>query len=89
METLIKSSAGILDGIRVHTAAYKGSETRLPLGAVAKQASTIIMVPTSPNGGDHIDNWSVIKAVIIYLKEKFKIMDAGLNHGELCPTKCD
>lgn len=89
MENLIRSSDSTLDGIRIYTAAYLGNETRLPRGAKAKQASTIIMVPTTPDGANHKDNWDIIKEIIIQLKNKYKIMGAGLNHGELCPQQCE
>ena len=90
MATIIKKSGATVDGISVHTAAYTGSETRLPRGTKQKYASTIVMVPTSPDGANHSDNWAVIKEIIIQLQKKnVAAFGAGLNHGELCPTSCN
>lgn len=53
-------------------------------GLANKDQSTIIIVPTSSDGvGGHSNRWDIIKTKII------KMTDAGYNHGELCPQKCD
>lgn len=90
MANLITESGGRVDGISVMTAAYLGSETKLPLGAKAKQSSTIVFVPTKPSGADHVEDWTIIPDIIISLNKKgIKTTAGALNHGELCPQKCN
>ncbi|HMJ46125.1 MAG TPA: hypothetical protein VK498_02285 [Ferruginibacter sp.] len=89
IEKLIRENKDTLDGVNIKLAAYLGNETTSPRGKFKPHQSTMIIVPTSPAQGDpntHIDNWEIIE---ILMKKKAKAFSAGLNHGELCPNKCD
>lgn len=89
LEDFIKNNpAHLLDGAHIKLAAYSSKDqARRPSQKHHKQ-STLIIVPTNPGRGGlgHEDNWHIIDA---FIKEKNWAPPGGLNHGELCPQKCD
>lgn len=79
----IKKPENQIDGIRIYMGAY-GKMMGAALGQIHTNQSTILLVPTS-NGGSkvHNDRWDLLRP-----GQALKTVDA-LNHGELCPTKCN
>lgn len=72
-----------ITGVSVLFGAYKNKAYRIP-GQKYDTQSTIIIVPTSSDGVDgHTNRWDIVKSKLI------RKQDAGYNHGELCPTKCN
>jgi hypothetical protein len=86
MKAMLDQSQEEVDGYNIKMAAYLGTETRLPRGAEnIKLASTVLIVPTSPNAPGDRSNWEIMNR---FLSQKDKAFFDALNHGELCPKNC-
>jgi hypothetical protein len=83
LKEIIENPDNDVDGIRVHFAAYKNKDYDVP-GQFDDNQSTIILVPTTGDGGTHNDRWDIIPSP----EKTTYIKDAGYNHGELCPRNC-
>lgn len=83
---LINITSANLDGVNINLAAYKTKDPKRPSQLYANQ-STMLLIPTKPStsGNGHENDWDAIDR----LKTKIKIVPGALNHGELCPQKCD
>ncbi len=80
----IKNPANKIDGIRVYMGAYGKMMGTVP-GQIDPNQSTILLVPTTKSvTGEHTDRWDLLRPAKV-TKKKYD----ALNHGELCPTKCN
>lgn len=81
-----------LDGVRFHFISY---DTLLTApGQYKPHQTSIVIVPTNPNPTDlkkHVDNWNILKKQRLIQDSIFESLKlkSGLNHGELCPQKCN
>jgi hypothetical protein len=79
----IKKPGNQIDGIRIYMGAYGKMMGTVP-GQIHENQSSILLVPTTSGGAKvHNDRWDLLRP-----KDKIKGVDA-LNHGELCPQKCE
>ncbi len=86
LDKLIKTPRLQLDGVNVKLGAYFEKIPNLKSQVYSNQ-STIMMVPTSPDGTSHRDNWEVTGAFEAAFQKKF--FNRALNHGQLCPNQCN
>ena len=87
LDNILKNNPTTHDGVNFSMAAYKTKNPKLQSQLYPNQ-STVILIPTKPNAsGSHDSDWAIIEA---FIRAKiYKAVSAGLNHGELCPTKCN
>ena len=74
-----------IDGVRIYHAAYNWKNPKIINYQKHDFQSTVLLVPTKKNGGNHDDDWTIAR-------EKYALQPGGggaYNHGQLCPTKCN
>jgi hypothetical protein len=93
-----RNHSNSVDGVRFHFMAY--DENDIVKGQYSKHQMSIVLVPTEPgvnNNGEriHKDNWNLLEferqsLTNLYQSNKgANKVKGGLNHGQLCPQKCD
>lgn len=81
----LKNDSLQLDGMTAFSAAYvKEDSNRFQrIGQKYKNQSTLIFIPTKPDGNSHKPDYT------IFNEEAKQFVQGGANHGQLCPQICD
>lgn len=89
LSELFRTHPDVYDGATVYFAAYDKRDTSTRRGQLYQYQSTIIIVPTKPDGRRHTPDWEILTSGSFYQKYfKGEPFD-GFNHGELCPDVCN
>lgn len=89
LHELLKANPLTNDGAFINLGAYKTKiPTRTRFQKHDKQ-STMLIIPTKPNGAGHLPDWSLLEQAEKAFKQFAPPPPGGFNHGELCPQVCN